>query len=68
MRTARFAHSRDMPGFRKSGHIRLCIMDVPYPPENKPPFFSSKHAPDWGGGLLSNTCNAPRQECIRKST
>ena len=28
---------------------------IPYPPENKPPpFFSSRHDLDWGGGLFSN--------------
>ena len=25
-----------------------------------PPFFSSRHGPDWGGGLFSNMSNAPR--------
>ena len=32
-----------------------------YPPENKPlPFFSSRHGPDWGGGVFSNVRKAPR--------
>ena len=33
---------------------------VPYPPENKPPFFSIRHGLDWGGGLFLNMHIAPQ--------
>jgi hypothetical protein len=29
-------------------------------PKISPPFVSSRHGPDWGGGLYSNMHNSPR--------
>jgi hypothetical protein len=42
-------------------HIDNVFMSILYPLENKPPpFFSSRHGPDRGGGLYSNMLNSPR--------
>ena len=36
------------------------LMQVPYPPENKPPFFSSRHDLWTGEGAYFRICTFPR--------